>query len=160
MDNIESYFNGERLQCLIGLVFSVICVSASVYFLISKKPFLTGMAYSLLPLSIILLIICVGVIIRVPADIKRVSTFYNETSEKIQTEEIPRMEKVLNNFNVVKKVEISFLLIGSVLVVMFWRNELISGIAIGLVVMGISLYIFDNIAESRGDSYIQFLISL
>ena len=160
MDNIISYFNDEKLQCLIGAIFSVICIAASAYFLFHQKPFLKGIAYTVIPLSILLLSICIGVIFRVPKDIERVTTFQRETPKNIQIEEIPRMEKVLKSFNFIKKVEIALLVIGLILTVLFWRNELIRGVAIGLVIMGISLYTFDYIAESRGETYVRFLKSL
>lgn len=160
MDNIITYFNGEKLQCMIGAIISVICIAASVYFLFLQKPFLRGIAYAVIPLSILLLAICLGVIFRTPKDIDRVTIFQKENPKNIQVEEIPRMEKVMKSFNIIKKVEIALVVIGLFLTVIFWRNELIRGIAIGLVVMGISLYTFDHIAESRGDTYLLFLKSL
>jgi len=160
MDNIDSYFNGEKLQCLIGAIFSVICIAASAYFLFLQKPFLIGMAYTIMPLSILLLSICTGVIFRVSKDIERVTTFQRENSKSIQTEEIPRMEKVMKSFGIIKKVELVLFIIGLILIILYWGNELIRGVAIGLVLMGISLYAFDNIAESRGKTYVRFLKSL
>jgi hypothetical protein len=80
--------------------------------------------------------------------------------QKIQAEEIPNMEKVMKSFNIIKKVELVIFILGLVLSVVFWQNELMRGVAVGLVIMGISLYVFDHIAESRGETYVQFLKSL
>jgi len=106
------------------------------------------------------LVICVGVIFRTSKDVERVSTFYRETPKSVQVEEIPRMEKVMKSFNIIKKVEIAIFIIGLAMIIIFWRNELIRGIAVGLLIMSVSLYTFDHIAESRGEAYIQFLKSL
>lgn len=160
MDSILKYFEGERLQCIIGVVISVSCISASVYFLFLNKPVFKGVAFSFLPLSLFLLIICVAVIVRTPKDIERVTTFYEEQPASIQSEELPRMEKVMKSFAIIKKVEIGIFLIGLVLAFIFWNNELIKGIAIGLIIQGFVLYLFDYAAESRGAPYVEFLKSL
>lgn len=157
MDSITTYFNGEKFQCTIGAIASIIFIVTSIFFLFQEKLFLKGIAYATIPLSILLLIICVGVIFRTSKDIERVTTFYKETPKSIQVEEIPRMEKVVKSFNVIKKVEIAIFIIGLALAIIFWRNELIRGIAVGLIIMSISLYTFDHIAESRGEAYIKFL---
>lgn len=160
MDSIVTYFNGEKLQCFIGAIISIAFISISIIFLFQQKAFLKGIAYATIPLSMLLLIICIGVIFRTSKDIDRVTTFYKETPKSIQIEEIPRMEKVIKSFTIIKNVEIVILIIGLVLTVLFWKYELIRGIAIGLIIMGIALYTFDHVAESRGKSYIQFLKSL
>lgn len=157
MDNIIAYFDGEKIQCLIGAINSAIFILASVYFLFLEKPFLKGLAYTIIPLSGLLLIICISVIARVPSDIARVTTFYQETPENIQTEEIPRMESVMKSFGIIKKVEMALTAIGLILMVVFRQNELVLGVATGLIVMGFILLLFDHIAESRGEIYIQFL---
>lgn len=160
MDNIIAYFNGEKLQCIIGAIISIAIIAFSIYFLFQQKAFMKGIAYAAIPLSILLLIICIGVIFRTSNDIERVTVFHNKTPERIQSEEIPRMEKVMKSFDIIKKVEIAIFIIGLALYIIFWRNELIKGVAVGLLIMGISLYAFDYLAESRGELYIQFLKSL
>ena len=160
MDNIIAYFQGEKLQCLVGAFVSIIFIAFSIFFLFQQKAFLKGIAYATIPLAILLLIICVGVVYRTSTDIERVRTFYKETPQSIQADEIPRMEKVMKSFGIIKKVEIAIFMIGLALTVIFWQNEWIRGVAIGLIIMSASLYAFDHIAESRGESYIQFLHSL
>ena len=91
---------------------------------------------------------------------KHISTFQKETPTKIHSEEIPRMEKVMKSFGIIKKVEIGLFIIGLLLSIIFWQNELIRGLAIGLLFTGASLYLFDHIAESRGESYMLYLKTL
>lgn len=160
MDNIISYFQGERVQCLIGLAISLVFISASIYFLFLQKPFFKGMAFAVLPLSVLLVAICVGVIFRTSGDIERVTAYYQSAPENIQTAEVPRMEKVLRNFSIVKKVELGIFIAGVLLAVFFWNKDLIRGIAFGLILQGIILYLFDHIAELRGKAYMEFLTSL
>jgi uncharacterized protein YxeA len=160
MDNIIAYFNGEKLQCVAGACISIVFIAFSISFLFQQKPFLKGIGYVSIPLSVLLLIICVGVVYKNSRDIERVTTFYKEAPNRIQVEEIPRMEKVMKSFGIIKKVEIAIFIIGLALAVIFWPNELMRGVAVGLIVMGASLYAFDHIAESRGEPYLQFLKAL
>lgn len=117
MDNILTYFNGEKFQCTIGVILSIIFIVASILFLLQQKAILRGMSFAILPLSILLLIICVGVIYRTSEDIERITSFYKDNSENIQIKEIPRMEKVMKSFDIIKKVEIVIFIIGLFLAV-------------------------------------------
>jgi hypothetical protein len=141
---------------MISFLFIVI----SVFFAFQQKPFLKGISYAVIPFSILLLIICLGIISRTPKDIKRVSALQMEKPHRVPLVELPRMEKVMKNFNIIKKVELAVFIIGLLLLVLFWPNEIVRGVAIGLLVMGASLYTFDYFAESRGETYMQFLQSL
>ncbi|MEZ5059226.1 MAG: hypothetical protein R2879_19495 [Saprospiraceae bacterium] len=159
MENILNYFSGEKLQCTLGLVISILFILTSVYFLNTQKSLLNGMAYSILPLAILLSVVCIGVVIRTPNDIKRVTAFYQEAPDKLKSEELPRMEKVLKSFSLIKKIEIGIFILGLILMIIFWKNELVKGIAMGLLIQGVVLYLFDHFAESRAFDYIEFLKS-
>lgn len=160
MNNIEKYFAGERLQCTLGIIVAIIFISLSAYFLFLQKPLLRGMSYSFIPLSVLLFAICLGVVIRTPKDIDRVTTLYNTEPQKMQTTELVRMEKVMKSFTVIKMVEIIFLVVGLVLMMFFWKNDLMKGIALGLMILSAVLYLFDFIAAERGKLYVEILKSL
>lgn len=160
MNNIEKYFEGEKLQCTIGIIISIVCIALSVYFLFLQKPVLKGVAYSFIPLSVLLLAICIGVVTRTSKDIERVTTFYKKDSQEIKTEELPRMKKVMKNFTVIKKVEVFLFFAGFLLAVFFWKNDLLKGVAIGLMTQSVILYLFDYSAATRGKLYLEFLNSL
>lgn len=160
MNNIEKYFKGEMWQCAIGILISVVFISVSVYFIMLQKPLLRGLSYSFLPLSMVLLIICIGVVVRTPKDVERLTSWYESSPQKIRTEELPRMERVIKSFAVIKIAEICLFMAGIVVTVFFWKNELVRGIAIGLILEVAVLYLFDTIAEARGKIYVEFLKSL
>lgn len=160
MNNIVGYFSGEKLQCSIGILIGLTGLALSIYFIYLNKELYKGMAYAFIPLSLLLLVICVGVVVRTPKDIKRVSTYYESEPEKIQTEEIPRMEKVMKTFPIVKMVELGFVVSGILLLLIFWKNELIRGIGLGLIIQGVMLYGFDHFAQSRAKIYFEFLNSI
>jgi hypothetical protein len=160
MNNIEKYFAGEKLQCTIGIILSLINIALAIYFFTSHKPLLRGLSFTFIPLSVLLLAICIGVVIRTPKDIKRTMAFYKTEPLKMQTDELPRMEKVMRNFTVIKKIEICFFIVGLLMTTFFWKNDLIKGIAIGLIIQGLLLFLFDYSAEARGKAYFEFLNSL
>lgn len=160
MNSIEKYFEAEKLQCIIGIFITMVCISLSVYFLYLQKPLGQGLAYVFLPFSVLLLIICLSITIRAPKDIERVTTFFKTEPQKIQTVELPRMEKVMKNFVVIKRVEVLVFMVGLLLTIFCWKNELVTGLAIGLMIQGCMLYLFDHTAATRGKLYVDFLKSL
>lgn len=160
MNNIEQYFAGEKLQCSIGVIVAIISIAISVYFLTLQKPLLSGISYSFLPIATLLLVICIGIIYRTPADIQRVNSFHTTQPQKMQSDELPRMQKVMSNFQVIKKVEIVFFCVGLLLAFIFWKNGLVKGIGIGLMIQSSILFVFDYFAEARGSIYFEFLKSL
>lgn len=160
MNNVEKYFAGERLQCVIGMIISIACISLSVYFLFMQKPFLKGIAWPVIPLSVLLLVICTGVVIRTPKDITRVTAFLQAEPGRIKTEELPRMEKVMRSFSMIKKIELILLAAGLVIAVVFRKNDFVCGVGVGLTVLSAGLYLFDHLAEARGKEYLGVLKSL
>lgn len=160
MDNIQQYFAGEKLQCSIGIFLGLIGLGIAIYFFTLNQGVFKGISYAFIPLSLFLLAICIGVVIRTPKDIKRVSSYYESEPTKMLTEELPRMQKVMKTFPIVKTVEIGFMVTGAILLLFFWNNGTIKGVGIGLIIQGIMLYGFDHFAQTRGKIYFEFLNSL
>jgi len=158
---VEKYFNGERLQCGIGIAMALISISVGVYFLLQlKKPFTTGMSYPFLIIPGFLLMICIAVIIRSSKDIVRVNQMVQRDKPKIKTEELPRMETVMRNFKIIKRAEMAVVVVGLLLYVFlpagtFWR-----GVGLGLTIQASMMLFFDLVAESRGKVYLGFLQKL
>lgn len=160
MNNILKYFAGEKFQCSIGILLGLTGILLSIYFIYLSKPVFKGIAFAFIPLSLLLLAICIGIVIRTPKDIQRVTSYYKSEPTKIQTDELPRMEKVMKIFPVAKMVEIGFIIVGIFLLLFFGNNDIIKGVSIGLILQGIMLYGFDHFAQSRGKLYFEFLNSL
>jgi membrane glycosyltransferase len=160
MDNIQKYFDGEKLQCILGIIIGSVCVLTSIYFLFWQKPLLKGVAYSIIPLSALLLTICIGIVIRTPKDIERVTTFYKDEPQKIQSDELPRMERVMKTFKLIMRFEIFIFAVGLLLATFLCKYEIVKGIAIGLMLLSSVFYLFDYLAAKRGETYLDFLKSL
>lgn len=160
MDSIQKYFTGEKLQCIVGIIIGGICILISVYFLFLHKTLYKGVAYSVIPLSLFLLVVCIGVVIRTPGDIERVTTYYKVEPQKMQTHELPRMEKVMKTFRLIMKAEIFIFIVGLLLAIFLWRFDLVKGVALGLMALSALFYLFDYFAAQRGEAYLAFIKSL
>src|SRR5687768_573016 len=113
MNAVSEYFNGEKIQCTIGIVFSILSIALALYLLFkSDKSFFTGLAYPFIIFPVLLMIICIGVVIRSSKDIARVHNIIQTTKSKLRTEELPRMENVLRNFKIIIWVEVCFIIAG------------------------------------------------
>ncbi|MBK7233677.1 MAG: hypothetical protein IPH93_15790 [Saprospiraceae bacterium] len=160
MNPIDQYFNEEKFQCSVGLVISILFLAVAAYFLYQPSSFYKGLAYSIMPISFLFLMICTMIVLRTPKDIVRVNSYYTTEPLKLKTEELPRMNKIMNSFVIIKKVELGMLLISLIICILFWKNDLIKGITIGLIVQSVGLYYFDYHASTRGAVYLEFLKSI
>lgn len=150
MEHILKYFAGERVQCIAGILIAISMVVLSLYFLFQQRDVLRGIAFVSIPLSLILLVICTAVVLRTPKDIMRVTTAYQAKPQSLLTTELPRMESVMHNFIVIKRVELGLLVIGIFLTVVFRHHDLIRGVAIGLIIQGVILFMFDYFCLGEG----------
>jgi len=157
MNPIDQYFNAEKFQCSVGLVISILFLVVAAYFLSQPSSFYKGMAYSMIPISFLFMMICTMIVLRTPKDIIRVNTYQTSERLKLKTEELPRMNKIMNSFVIIKKVELAVLFLSLIICIVFWKNELMRGISIGLFVQSAALYYFDHHASERGAIYLDFL---
>lgn len=70
------------------------------------------MVYPLIAIALIQIVVGSSVYFRSPKEILRVKHIIQTDQQKIQTEEIPRMDVVMKNFVIYHWVEIALLLVG------------------------------------------------
>lgn len=157
---IESYFTEEKIESLFFIIIgSMALLFAGFLLFIIKYSFFKGMAIPLLIVGFIQLSDGISVYNRSAAYITRVNQFIKQEPQKLKTEELPRVEKVMKNFIIYKWVEIS-LMIGSIILFFafyespqtFWK-----GLALGLIIQTSIMLTLDIIAEKRGHIYIEKL---
>jgi len=99
MEVIKNYFNAEKAESLLFMGFGILAILLSIYFLfILKEIFWKGLAISLIIFSLVQVVIGTTIYKRSPKDNLRVENILKNDPKKIQSEEIPRMEKVMKNF--------------------------------------------------------------
>jgi hypothetical protein len=155
MDFIQKYFNAERAESLVFLGIGIIAMAIGAWFLATKTDnLLRGVAYPFIIIALIQIGVGAGIFLRSPKDIARVTQIVQNEPTKIQSEEIPRMEKVMQSFVTIRYVEIALLLIGLVLAFTMSNNPLWRGVGIGLAIQSLLMLGADYFAEARGHVYL------
>lgn len=117
------------------------------------------MSIPLLIIGIIQLTFGISVYNRSLKDIERVTYFLNYNPEKIQIEELPRMEKVMNNFTIYKWIEVILIVASIILLIIYYSSPQTywKGLALGLLIQAGIMLSLDVLAEKRGKNYMEKL---
>ncbi len=117
------------------------------------------MAIPLLLVGSIQIIVGFVVYNRSPEDKIGAQYYMMHNPQKIKTEELPRMEKVMKNFKIYKWVEIVLIICSLTLFIVFYRSPQTfwKGLALGLLIQTSIVLSLDLIAEKRGQIYIEKL---
>lgn len=158
MEQITKYFNAEKAESVLFVLVGFTAILVSVFFLFkARQPFTNGMSYPLIAIALIQITVGSSVYYRSPKDIERVSRLIKTEKQKIQSEEIPRMEIVMKNFSIYKWTEIILMVVGVILFLGFKQNDFLKGIGIGLLIQAGFMLMLDFFAESRGKVYLEYL---
>jgi hypothetical protein len=161
MNQIEKYFTAEKYESILFVMTGVIAISFAVYFLIRlRQPFFNGVAYPLMIIALIQIAVGNSVYFRSPKDTARVNEIFQNEKARINTEEIPRMEQVMRNFEIYRWVELALLVAGAILFFSFQPMTFWKGAGLGLFIQAGFMLLLDFFAESRGKVYLEFLRSL
>jgi hypothetical protein len=161
MSTIEKYFNGEILQCSIGVAISLISIGMGIYFLFwLRQPYYKGIAYPFIVISLLLTVVCTTVILKSSKDAQRITESIASNEYKKIHDEYLRMQKVLKSFRTLKIVELIIVAICAILLMLFSNVPLVKGIATGLIIQAVMLYAFDYIAMERGKVYYYYLVNV
>jgi multidrug transporter EmrE-like cation transporter len=158
MEQISKYFNAEKYESLLFILVGIVAISFATYFFLKvKQPFYTGMAYPIMAIALIQLTVGGSVFLRSPKDILRVENIIQSEKTKIISEEIPRMEVVMKNFEIYRWVEIALFVLGLIMFFYFQPMTIWKGIGIGLAIQAGFMLLLDFFAESRGRIYFEYL---
>ena len=158
MEFIKNYFNAEKAESLLFIGFGIFAIVLSVYFFFFiKDNFWKGLAIPLVFFSFIQIVIGTTIFTRSPKDNLRVENIFKYEPQKIQTEEIPRMEKVMKNFVYYRYFEIAMMILGLVLMFSLSNYGFWKGFGLGLFMQCTVLLSLDFFAEKRGHFYIEHL---
>lgn len=160
---VTTYFTEEKIESLFFIIIGLIAILLALFFLfLIKYSFYKGLAFPLLLIGLIQLIVGTTVYFRSPKDIIKVEQIIKNEPQKIRTEELPRMEMVMQNFTIYKIIEITLLLTGGILFMFFYNSTLTfwKGLGLGLIMQAGIMLTLDIISEKRGITYIQHLSNL
>ncbi len=158
MTAIEKYFSGEKGESYLFLIMGIIALIFALYFvLFLKQPFWKGVAIPFVVIAILEITVGATIVARTPADKLRVETIIKNEPSKINSEEIPRMQKVMKNFIVFRYTEIVLILIGIILMYALPQYNFWKGIGLGLFLQASIVLALDFFAEKRGSYYLDYL---
>ncbi len=157
---ILRYFHAERLESMLFVAAGLLAIGLALWFWFGlRKPFAQGAALPLALVALIQIGVGASVYLRTPADIARVGRIVSAEPARIQSEEIPRMQKVMQNFFYYRLIEaalagIAFFLLFGLREFPFWN-----GLGAGLFAQAVLMLVMDFFAERRGEIYLQWLQS-
>lgn len=158
---VIKYYTAERMWCIAGAVIALASIAIAVWFLFkTKEQYTTGISYPFLVLGIIFFAICASVATRSTADLRRVTDIIQSSPPLLGNGEIPRMQKVMANFNVIIVLELVFVTSSLLVLVFASPSPLWKGVWTGLIIQSAWLLVFDLFARSRGKDYFIFLQSV
>ena len=156
MDFIKTYFTAEKNESLIFMIFGILTISFSLYAIFKwGDGFYKGFAIPVILIGIIQLVVGGTVYFRSDKQIIELEQLYTKSRPDFVKAEAPRMEAVMKNFAVYKKVEVAFVMIGLVLIFAMQQREFWLGVGIGMLLQGALMLTADIFAERRGSSYIK-----
>ena len=158
MNSILKYFNGEKSESYIFILIGVIAFAMALYFIFFlKTSFWKGVAIPFIIVSSLEVIVGYTIVTRTPKDIERVENFFKSAPQKINTLEIPRLEKVMSNFVIFRYVEIALIILGIALMYSSMNDTFFRGIGLGLFIQASIVLTLDFFAERRGHIYLEYL---
>jgi hypothetical protein len=160
METIAAYFSAERDESMLFMAVGALALAASAYFLlVLRKPFFNGMAITLSVVAALQIIVGITIYQRSPLDTARVQQMVQSAPQKIKSEEVPRMLKVILNFKIYLGVELSLLVLSIVVLLVSSPGTIIRGVAMGLAIQAVFTAVLDLAAMRRGDAYLTWLLS-
>jgi hypothetical protein len=156
MDFIKTYFTAEKNESLIFILFGMLTIGFSVYALLKwGDSFYRGFAVPAILIGIIQIVVGSTVYFRTDKQIIQLETLYQKDKAAFAKAETPRMDTVMKNFSLYKKVEVAFVVIGLLLIFFVSSKEFWLGIGVGMLLQGALMLTADIFAERRGTAYIE-----
>lgn len=155
MDFIKTYFTAEKNESLLFMLMGVAAIAFSAYALAKwSEPFYKGLAIPLILIGVIQLVVGGSVYFRTDKQITELEKLYQTSTAEFKSEETPRMETVMKNFSLYKKIEIAVVLIGILLILFTPSRDFWLGVGVGMLLQGAIMLSLDIFAERRGTIYL------
>lgn len=153
------YFTAEKHGGLIAFVLGIIALLISLYLFIYGSTY-KGMLYPMALFGLIEVGVGAGLFLKTDKQVSGLMQLQAKSVAEFKKVEVPRMQKVMRNFKVLK-IAWLFLIGASVaLGFYFLNNDFIYSFCMGLVIQVAVLLIFDLYAEKRASAYLSYITTL
>lgn len=160
-DILHAYFRGEATEAWFFIVPAGLLLMAvgSALLWQNRTPFDFGLSLPSLLFGLLLVVVGGTVGARTPSQVAQLEAVYQRSPVELAQAELPRMEKVVQNFRTTFYAFGALAAVGLVLLYGV-RREWSTGLGIALIVgAGIGLTV-DGVAERRAHPYVEALKSL
>lgn len=157
--NAVYYFNAERAEGLGFVIIGLLAIGVAIWGW-RHGAFWRGAAWPLLAIALIQIAVGASVWLRSPGDLARVQHAVAAQPDRISSEEIPRMQTVLNGFVTNRWIEIIVLMGGLMLLVLSTRGSAWQGAGAGMALQASVILLLDAFAEQRAHAYLAWLLEL
>lgn len=157
---VHKYFMAEKQESLLFVIIGSVAIILSIvffFFIKSNPSFYKGAAIPLMAIGLLLGV--VGYTVYARSEEQRKSVAYDmglNPAAYINSQELPRMKKVMKNFAIYRYAEIILALAG-VALFFYFRNQndkqFLTGLGLTLAIMAITALAADYFAEKRGAVY-------
>jgi hypothetical protein len=156
MEFIKTYFIAEKSESLIFMAIGVITIFFSAYALWRwGDPFYKGFAIPVILIGLIQIVVGGTVYLRTDKQIADLKVLYEMKKSVFTSTEKSRMESVMKNFSLYKKIEVAFVVIGLFLIFLVPAKEFWLGIGVGMLLQGAIMLTADIFAERSGTTYLK-----
>lgn len=161
MDAVTSYFSQEKKEsAFFSTVGFLACLLSIFYLVIWKDPFFNGISYAFISIGMVQIVVGASVFFKSDIDTVRVNFYIERDRKNIDDYEIPRMELVIKNFIIYRRVESVLIVVGLILLWSFPQKSITCGLGLGLTIQSSVMLLWDYLAEKRGINYLKYLKSL
>jgi hypothetical protein len=150
---IDVYFRGERAEMIAFLAFACVLVVAAVLLWTSADRFARALSVTLGLIAVVAFSVAVPLLLRDGPHAERLRERLAQGEEAgVRADEGARMAVVNRNYAYYRYLYAACLLAAAALM-LFWRNPVTAGIAVGLMVFAATGLVVDHYSESRAAIY-------
>jgi len=154
MEFIKTYFSAEKSESLIFMAMGIMLIGFSTYALVKwGETFYKGFAIPVIFIGVIQLVVGGTVFFKTYKQLVALEALYQKSKTDFVSTETDRMNKVMDNFSIYKKIEIAFVIAGLLLIILAPSKEFWLGLGVGMLLQGALMLTADVFAERRGESY-------
>lgn len=155
--DIEKYFVAEKQESLVFLIIGIVALlTAAGLLTFAKSPYFKGAAIPLIVIGLIQVSVGYTIFKRSDADRSRNVYAYDMNPTELKDKELPRMQKVNNNFIIIRWVEMALATAG-IFILFYYSTDaskvFLAGVGLTLTIQAIIMLGADYFAEKRAKIY-------
>jgi hypothetical protein len=150
---MTSYFTAEKQESLLFVLVGLLAIGVAAWLWMNGHR-LRSMAYPLVAVALMQIMVGASVYMRTDNQLAALEQQFSSSPAEFKAQETQRMDVVMRNFSIYKKVEMALLILGLLLIAFAQKFDLATGIGVGLLMQAAFTLCLDMFAEARGNDYL------